>query len=146
MQTLLIAKLRYPLKTLSHFCDIVNMATMRVLLFAEHDRGSPFLRWVESLPAAAQDKCIVRVEWLEEAGDALCDSECAEIRGGVHQLSFRSNDVEYAILYFFNNKEAVIVHGCTAASRIADAELAIALDRKLLFSLQPNRHTYREEE
>ncbi len=101
---------------------------------------------MDSLPANIQDKCIVRVERLEDAGEALSEPECKLVADGVFQLSFRAHGTEYAILYFFHNEQAVIVHGCAVASRVADNDLALALDRKVRFCRQPGCHTYGEED
>jgi len=118
------------------------MESTEVLLFAETDRVCPFLQWVDSLPPAAQLKCIVRVERLEAAGPALSDARCSHVADGIRQLSFRCDGVEYAILYFFHKQKAVIVHGCMVSSRLANSDFALAGNRKLLFCDEPGHHTF----
>lgn len=104
------------------------------------------MRWMDSLPVNIRDKCIVRVERLEEAGEALREPESKRVADGVFQLAFRAHGTEYAILYFFYDKQAVIVHGCAVASRVEDNDLALAVDRKVRFCRQPGCHTYGEED
>jgi phage-related protein len=117
-----------------------------VLLFAETNAECPFFRWMDSLPPAAQAKCIIRIERLEEARAASSDAGGSRAGDGICQLLFRSDATEYAILYFLHNQQAVIVHGCVVSSRLAKGDLALSVERRVLFCDQPSRHTYREDE
>jgi hypothetical protein len=140
-------KIAIPVESLSHFCDTVNVAMRpRAILFADADGHCPFLGWMDLLPMAAQDRCIVRIERLEEIGEAIAESECKQVGNGVHQIVFRSGGSDYAILFFFHNSVAVILHGCPALSLVGADDLAAAVERKRLFCGGPDGHTYREEE
>ncbi len=120
------------------------MPATSVLIFAD-DEGSPFLHWVDSLPAKLQNKCIVRIEWLEQAGAELAAIESTPVADGILRLPLRADGTEYAILYFFYHDKAIILHGCTSDTAVPAADLAMALDRKTRFCACPGPHTYEEE-
>ena len=57
-----------------------------VLIFAERDGSSPFLKWLDKQPAKVQEKCIVFIERLEELGHELRRPQADYLADGIYQL------------------------------------------------------------
>ncbi len=55
------------------------MPETEVLIFAGDDGSAPLLAWLDGVPAKVQDKFIVRIERLEEAGHELRRPEAAPL-------------------------------------------------------------------
>jgi len=119
------------------------MPKTEVNFFAEEDGSVPFLKWMDTLPAKAQDKCIVRIELLAEKGFELRRPLADYLRDGIYELRFSLQRVQYRILYFFEGKQAVISHGLTKTSRVPTKEIDLALKRKIQFGKDRARHTFR---
>jgi len=115
-----------------------------VLIFAEDDGTAPLLDWLDTLPAKAQDKCIVRIERLEELGHELRRPEADLLRDGIYELRTRLQSVNYRMLYFFREQRAVISHGLTKEKEVPEREIELALKRKRRFESDPNKHTHGE--
>ena len=47
------------------------MPTIEVVIYQEDDGEVPLLKWLDALPARAQDKCLVRIERLRDLGHEL---------------------------------------------------------------------------
>lgn len=119
------------------------MPKIKVKFFAEKDGSVPFLEWMDTLPAKAQDKGIVRIELLAEKGFELRRPLADYLRDGIYELRFSLQRVQYRILYFFEGKQAVISHGLTKTSQVPPREIDLAIKRKLSFSKDQARHTFR---
>lgn len=57
--------------------------------------------WLRSLPPKVQDKCLVRLERLEEEGHDLRRPEADYLRDDIYELRVRFQSVNYRMLYFF---------------------------------------------
>ena len=86
------------------------MPETEVILFSEDDGSVPLLAWLDKLPAKAQDKCIVKIERLAAMGHELRRPEADYLRDGIYELRVSLQSVRYRILYFFQEKNAVISH------------------------------------
>jgi len=126
------------------FAILSTMPLTSVLIFADPE-GSPFLRWVDSLPEKALNKCIIRIERLERLGIELTCTECVPVQHGILMLPMTVGGAGYAILYFFHEDKAVLLHGCTHQTGVATADIALARERKESFLKNPALHTYQEE-
>jgi phage-related protein len=115
-----------------------------VLIFAEDDGTAPLLDWLDTLPAKAQDKCIVRIERLEELGHELRRPEADLLRNGIYELRTRLQSVNYRMLYFFHEQRAVISHGLRKEKEVPEREIELALKRKCRFESDPDKHTHGE--
>jgi len=115
-----------------------------VLIFAEDDGTAPLLGWLDTLSAKAQDKCIVRIERLQEFGHELRRPEADLLRDGIYELRMRLQSVNYRMLYFFHDKRAVISHGLTKEKEVPEREIELALKRKHRFASDPDKHTHGE--
>ena len=120
------------------------MPETEVVIFMDDDGSAPLLDWLDVLPAKVQDKCIVRIERLSEQGHELRRPEADYLRDSIHELRIRHLRVNYRILYFFHQQQAVLSHGITKESTIPDGEIDLAVSRNGKFEQDPENHTYRE--
>ncbi len=121
------------------------MPRTRVLLHCEEDGSAPFLDWFDSLPAKAQDKCLVRIERLRELGHELRRPEADLLRDGIYELRVGLRGMNYRMLYFFHGKQAAVLsHGLTKERDVPAVEIERAIQRRAKFVANPKRHTYRE--
>lgn len=120
------------------------MPKTEVVLFAENDGSAPLLDWLDGLPTKVQDKCIIRIERLEEVGHELRRPEAEFLRDGVYALRVRRMHVNYRMLYFFDDRRAVISHGIIKEGKVPDAEIDRVIERRQRFERDPDEHTYRE--
>ena len=120
------------------------MPQTEVLIFAENDGSAPLLEWLDALPAKVQDKCLVRIERLEELGHELRRPDADLLRDGIYELRARFQNVNYRMLYFFHEQRAVISHGLTKETAVPEKEIELALKRKRRFESNPDKHTHGE--
>ncbi len=120
------------------------MPETKVVIFAAANNSAPLLEWLDTQPQKVQDKCLVRIERLEEMGHELRRPEADFLRDGIHELRVRHGNVNYRMLYFFHEKEAVISHGLTKESSVPDREIEKAIGNKTKFSANTTMHTYKE--
>jgi len=118
------------------------MPQTRVVIFCEEGGSAPFVTWLLSLPAVAQDKVRLRVERLRELGHELRRPEGDYLRDGIYELRASAGGVHYRILYFFRGRMAVVLaHGITKERRVPDREIDLALRHKRQFEANPVKHT-----
>ena len=120
------------------------MPPTQVIFFAEDDGTAPALSWLDSLPTKVRDKCIVRIERLGECGHELRRPEAEYLRDDIYELRVRSMRVNYRILYFFHEGQAVVTHGLTKEKEVPDSEISRAIHRRQLYLRDPSKHTYTE--
>jgi phage-related protein len=119
------------------------MPKIGIKFFAEEDGSVPFLEWMDKLPAKAQDKCIVGIELLAEKGYELRRPLADYLRDGIYELRVSLQRIHYRILYFFQGEQAVISHGLTKTSQVPPKEIDLAIERKVRFGKNQERHTPR---
>lgn len=134
------------LDKLSQNCDShykrVRYANNRGDYFAEEDGSSPLIEWLDGLGSKVQDKCIVRVERLAEMGHELRRPEADFLRDGIYELRWKSEGVQFRILYFFYKGKAVISHGLKKEAEVPPKEIDMAIRRREMFEKNPNKHAY----
>ena len=81
------------------------MPEIKVVFFAEKNKA-PLLKWLDEIPAKAQDKCIVKIERLTQLGNELRRPEGDFLRDGIYELRVSLQKIQYRILYFFY----IIIH------------------------------------
>jgi phage-related protein len=120
------------------------MPKTRVVFFCEEDGSSPILKWLDSLPRRAQDKCTVRIERLSELGHELRRPEADYLKDGIYELRAKHEGVNYRLLYFFHGRvAAVVAHGfAKQQAKVPERDIRSARRRKITFELDPERHTY----
>ena len=120
------------------------MPKVRLVLFQETDGAVPLRDWLDGLPRKATDKCLVRLERLEELGHELRRPEADLLRDGIYELRTKHQRVNYRMLYFFHGQEAVVVsHGFSKQqAQVPPREIDLALRRKAEFEKNPEAHTF----
>jgi phage-related protein len=119
------------------------LPTIESRIFQDDDGQVPLLDWLDQIPNKAKDKCLIRIERLEELGYDLRRPEADYLRDGIYELRTRVGTVNYRILYFFFKQEAVILsHGLTKENDVPDKEIDLAVVRKKKFEKNPKMHTY----
>ena len=123
------------------------MPHTEVLFYQEADEVVPLVDWLETLPAKVQDKCLVKLERLEELGYELRRPEADYLRDDIYELRVRFQRLNYRMLYFFYGKTAAVVsHGCTKEHEVPAAEIASAIEHKKKVMTAPHHHLFRPEE
>lgn len=124
------------------------MPPIQVVFFCEEDGSAPLLEWLDDLPTKAQAKCLIKIERLENLGHELRRPEADRLRDDIYELRIALSGIQYRILYFFHGRVvAVLSHGIIKKdSAVPAIEIERAIDRKEKFKVDPNRHTYVEED
>jgi hypothetical protein len=118
------------------------MPPSRVVIYCDADGEAPFIAWLLSLSAPAQDKVRLRAARLAELGHEIRRPEADYLRDGIYELRATVRGVQYRVLYFFHGREAVILtNGLTKEQRVPDKEIELALLRKRVFEGHPSKHT-----
>ena len=121
------------------------MPRIHVVFYQEHPGAVPVLDWFDTLPAKAQDKCLVKIERLRELGHELRRPEADYLRDGIYELRVSLQGVNYRILYFFHGKiAAVLARGLIKERVVPTAALEEAIRMKQRFEQNPQAHTYQE--
>ena len=120
------------------------MPQTEVVLYSEDDDSVPLLEWLDRQPPKVQAKSIVRLERLREMGHELRRPEADFLRDGINELRFSFQGIQYRLLYFFFQGRAVVIHGLMKEGKVPDIEIDRAIERKVRFEKNPDRHTHRE--
>lgn len=122
------------------------MPHTELLLYQEEDGSVPVLEWLRSLPAQAQDRCLVRLERLEEVGRSLRRPEADYLRDGIYELRIRVRNVHYRMLYFFYGSHvAVVAHGLAKQGVVPPRDIDTAMQRRARVLARPTQHLFRPE-
>jgi phage-related protein len=118
----------------------------KVVYFADKDGRAPLLACFDKWPKKVLDKCVVRIERLQEMGHELRRPEADFLRDGIYELRVKHLNVNYRILYFFHGKTAVLFDGLTKESEVPPKEIEKAISAKNLFAKDTVKHTYGEND
>ncbi len=130
-----------------------NNKNIKARTYAENDgcllqddaNTVPVPEWLDSLPAKALDKCRVRIERLRDLGHELRRPEADYLRDGIYEIRVRLGKTNYRMLYFFHGQiAAVLAHGLVKESEVPQRDIELAIQRKVNFQRDPDRHTYKE--
>ena len=115
----------------------------RVVFYRERSGRIPVLRWLDSLPARHQTKCLGLIRRLASEDDRLQFPHTRHLIDGIHELRVRFGRIRYRIFYFFyRGNIAVITHGIIKkTSAVPSREIEIAQRRRSQFENNPSRHT-----
>lgn len=120
------------------------MPETEVVIFAEEDGSCPLIEWMDTLPTKVQDKCIVKIERLQEEGSELRRPEADYLRDKIHELRTALQGVQYRILFFFHNKVGVLSHGLIKnGTKVPSKDIDLAVERKEKYKKDPLKHRYR---
>jgi hypothetical protein len=120
------------------------MPATKVTMFQERDGTVPLIEWLDKLPEKVQDKCLVKIQRLEEQGYELRRPEADTLRDGIHELRVAFRGMQYRMLYFFHGQQAIISHGLKKESVVPSQQIDLAIERRARFESDPMKHTYRE--
>jgi phage-related protein len=122
----------------------VAMPRTEVVFFAEEDSTAPLLVWLDQQETKVQDKCLVKIDRLEELGYELRRPEADYLHDGIYELRVRYRSVNYRMLYFFHEGIAVVSHGLTKEDVVPDRDISLAASNMAKFKHDPDKHTYKE--
>lgn len=77
------------------------MPPTEVIFYREEDGTVPLLDWLDSLTPKVRDKCVVRLERLEELGHELRRPVADYLRDDIYELRVGFQGSNYRMLYFF---------------------------------------------
>jgi phage-related protein len=119
------------------------MPETRVVFYRETDGSVPTLEWLSGLPAKVRDKCIEKIERLQELGHELRPPESDYLGNEIYELRTRFGPVRYRMLYFFHGTvAAVISHGfLKKTQKTPPKQIQEVQKRKRKFEQNPQRHT-----
>lgn len=119
------------------------------LVFYRDKRGVPVVDWLRVLrerDKLAYARCVARLRQLAELGQALRRPAADYLQNGIYELRVRKGRVNFRIFYFFHARNvAVLAHAMTKEDRIPLADMRRAIERKRLFSQNPDLHSYEED-
>jgi phage-related protein len=119
------------------------MAAVEVVFFQD-EKDCPVLSWLNSLPKRIEAKARVRIRRLSELGHELRRPEADYLRDDIYELRWRSQSVNYRILYFFHGRETVILsHGLTKEDIVPPREIDLAIRRKAIFETAPKKYRFK---
>lgn len=119
------------------------MARVDVFYYREDEHTVPLIRWLDDIPAKAQQKCQARLQRLEELGHELRRPEGDYLRDEIYELRASYQGVHYRRLYFFHGRAAVVVsHGIVKESAVPSHEIDLAVKRKKAFEASPDKHRF----
>ena len=122
------------------------MPAVEVFYFQEDEEKVPLIRWLDQLPAKAQQKCQVRLERLEVLGNDLRRPEADHLGDDIYELRASCQGVHYRMLYFFHGRAAVVVsHGIVKEQRVPPREIALATKRRRTFESCPEKHAFKRK-
>jgi len=77
-----------------------------VVFYREEDGTVPLVEWLDSSSPKVQNKCLIRLERLEELGHELRRPEADYLRDDIYELRVSYQGINYRMLYFFHGREA----------------------------------------
>lgn len=121
------------------------MPKTTVVFYQDAPNKVPVLDWLDALSPKALDKCRVKIERLRDLGHELRRPEADFLRDGIYELRLALGTVNYRILYFFHGRlTAVLANGLVKEREVPKRDIDLAIQRKLKFQVDPERHTFKE--
>lgn len=62
------------------------MPQTETVFFEDDDGTAPLLEWLDEQDRKVQDKCLAKIDRLEELGYELCRPEADYLRDGIYEL------------------------------------------------------------
>ena len=125
------------------------MPITQVIYFQNRDGKAPVRDWLSELKAQdveAFAKCVARIGLLQASGHELRRPIADILTEGIYELRASKGRVNYRILYFFHGRNvAILANACTKEGEVPTVEIATALERKIAFLADPEKHTYSEK-
>ena len=120
------------------------MARVELLFFKESDGSIPLVEWLDGLQQKAREKCLVRLERLEQMGHELRRPETDYLGDEIYELRAKHIGVNYRMLYFFQRRAAIVVtQGFSKQQSLVPLrEVQLAVQRKRAFQANPAKHSF----
>jgi phage-related protein len=124
------------------------MPETNVIPYLEDDGTIPLRDWLDGLQAGARDRCLAKLDLLEEYGHELRRPHAEYLEGtDLYELRAKFHRVNLRMLYFFHGQEAAVVsHGFAKEGKIPQKQIDLATKRMNKFRADHERHTPREED
>lgn len=117
-----------------------------VVFFKDEKGKVPVLEWLDKLSDKIEAKALVRIEELAQCGHEMRRPHADYLRDGIYELRWRHQSVNYRILYFFQDRAAVVLsHGFTKEDIVPSKEIEQAIKNKVLCEAKPKVHIYEGE-
>jgi phage-related protein len=119
-------------------------ATPQAGLVSNPGGCSPFWDWFNELNPKARAKCRVRLEQLSREGFDLRRLLADYLREGIYELRFKHLGVNFRVLYFFHDRNTVVIsHGFqNQAARVPSRDIDLAKHNKAAFGINPENHSF----
>ncbi len=86
----------------------------RVVHYDKEDGTCPIAEFLDSLTTEERQKVLARIDLLEEMGPNLHRPYADTLGDGMHELRVRVTKLRYRILYFFCDRDDIVLtHGFT---------------------------------
>ena len=125
------------------------MPRIHVVFYREANGEAPVVTWLRKLMRInerAWANCRARIELLGQFGHELRRPAADYVQDGIYELRAKQGHVQYRILYFFHDREMVVLaQALTKEERIPKADIECARQRMKLFKMDPKTHTYEGE-
>ncbi len=123
------------------------MPQVQVIFFKRADNKVPMKDWLDDLKAKDRRKCLERIERLRNQGHELSRPFAAYLRDDIYELRAKSGNVNYRMLYFFQERRAVVIsHGLIKKTqKVSPKQIDGAIERKAEFERNPGLHTFEWE-
>lgn len=119
-----------------------------MLFYKEPDGSVPVIDWLGKLrPKRAKAKCLALIKLLSMFDHELKRPRTDTLRDGIRELRTEVGNVNYRLLYFFHGSDCVVLtHGITKEAQMPNADIDRAVQMKLRFKANPDKHTFHETE
>ncbi|MCP4249468.1 MAG: type II toxin-antitoxin system RelE/ParE family toxin [bacterium] len=125
------------------------MPQTEVFFYQDERARAPVVDWLRKLrlnQPGAYAKCVAAIRRLAAEGHELRRPTADYLRDGIYELRAKRGRVNYRILYFFHGRNAAILaQGLTKEQNVPDADIERAVERRRLYEINPEKHTYQEE-
>lgn len=124
------------------------MPQVDIVLFRETDGTVPLLQWLDELIPKARDRCLERLERLEEFGHELRRPHADYLGEDIYELRAKHLGVNYRMLFFFHGAKVVVVsHGFSKQeSKVPKQEMERAIRRMHEFCAARGSHSAKLEQ
>lgn len=123
------------------------MPTTDVGIYRDSSRSTPLLEWLTGLNAPKQvAKCLALIEQLKAMGHELRRPHADILSDGIYELRARVGRVQLRILYFFEDKKAVVTHGFIKTGQaVPPEEIDRSKQYRKNYLADRETHTHSEE-
>ncbi len=117
------------------------MPPVRVVFYQEGDKV-PVQDWIHRLSGDEQDACYDRLERLRHHGYELGFPAAEHLGAGIWELRTRVRKVRLRMLYFFHERETVVVtHGFHKdTKKVPPIEIKRAKEKRMRYGTAPESH------